>query len=109
MNTSFRFAALLSLLAFAGLSQAQSTPRVDQREAQQQARMAQGAASGALTGKETLRLEREQAAINNAEAKAKADGVVTRHERRKLHRMQEGASRDIHHAKHNAKAASAPN
>ncbi|MEJ5999195.1 hypothetical protein [Paucibacter soli] len=109
MNTNIRIATLLALSALAGLSQAQNTPRVDQREAQQQARIAQGAASGSLTGRETLRLEREQAAINKTEANAKADGVVTKHERRKLHRMQDRAGHDIHHAKHNAKAASAPN
>ena len=81
-----------------------ATPRVDQREANQLARIAQGAASGQLTPKETNRLEKEQAVINRAEANAKADGTVTRHERKRLHRLQDGASKDIHHQKHDAQA-----
>ena len=85
-----------------------ATPRVDQREANQQARIAQGAASGQLTPKETNRLEKEQAVVNKAEANAKADGTVTKHERRRLHRLQEGASRDIHHQKHDVQAVPKP-
>ena len=82
-----------------------ATPRVDQREANQQARIAKGAASGQLTGKETVRLEKEQAAVNKAEAHAKADGTVTKHERKHLHRMQNAASKDIHAQKHDAQTA----
>ena len=85
-----------------------ATPRVDQREANQQARIAQGAASGQLTPKETNRLEKEQAVVNKAEANAKADGTVTKHERRRLHRLQDGASRDIHHQKHDAQVVPKP-
>jgi len=103
MKTSHQ--ALIAVLTLAGASAfAQThTPRVDQREANQQARIAQGAASGTLTAQETRRLEKEQAHINNAEAKAKADGTVTAKERRRLHAMQDGASRDIHRKKHNAR------
>ncbi len=85
-----------------------ATPRVDQREANQQARIAQGAASGQLTPKETNRLEKEQAMVNKAEANAKADGTVTRHERRRLHRLQDSASKDIHHQKHDTQAVPKP-
>lgn len=97
--------ALIALLALAGASAfAQtSTPRVDQREAHQQARIAQGAASGSLTARETQRLEKEQAHINHAEAHAKADGTVTAKERRRLHALQDAASRDIHRKKHNGR------
>ena len=82
-----------------------ATPRVDQREANQQARIAQGAASGQLTPKETNRLEKEQAVVNKAEANAKADGTVTRHERRRLQRLQDGTSKNIHRQKHDAQVA----
>ena len=47
---------------------------------------------------------KEQAVVNRAEANAKADGTVTRHERKRLHRLQDGASKDIHHQKHDAQA-----
>ncbi len=109
--------ALIALLAVAGaqaFAQAPAsapgthTPRIEQREAHQQARIAQGAASGSLTAQETLRLEKEQARIDTAESKAKSDGTVTAKERRRLHAMQDGASRDIHRKRHNARAASAP-
>lgn len=105
MKTSHK--TLIALLALAGASAfAQTnTPRVDQREANQQARIAQGAASGSLTPHETQRLEKEQARIDNAEAKAKSDGTVTTKERRRLHAMQDGASRDIRRKKHNERTA----
>ena len=101
---------LVALLALSGASAfaqtpGTNTPRVDQREANQQARIAQGAASGSLTPHETQRLEKEQARIDNAEAKAKSDGTVTAKERRRLHAMQDGASRDIHRKKHNGRVA----
>ena len=98
-------ATLLAAASIGAFAQTAATPRVDQREANQQARIANGAASGELTGKETVRLEKEQAAINKAEAHAKADGKVTHHERKHLHRMQKAASHDIHHQKHDAQTA----
>lgn len=109
--------ALIATLALAGASAfaqtpasapGTNTPRIDQREANQQARIASGAANGSLTAHETQRLEKEQARIDTAEAKAKSDGTVTAKERRRLHAMQDGASRDIHRKRHNARAASAP-
>jgi hypothetical protein len=112
MNTAKTLIALLSLAAVNAFAQAPAasaaTPGIDKREAAQQARIAQGAQTGTLTPRETQRLEKEQGRINTTEANAKADGVVTGKERRKLHAMQDGASRDIHHKKHNARGASAP-
>ena len=96
--------AVASLGAFAQAAST-ATPRVDQREANQQQRIAAGAASGQLTAKETNRLEVEQARINTAEARAKADGTVTKGERKHLHRMQDRASKHIHHQKHDAQTA----
>lgn len=114
MKTRFLF-ALLTLAGASAFAQTPAagtpgthTPRVDQREANQQARIAQGAADGSLTARETQRLEKEQARIDTAEAKAKSDGTVTAKERHRLHAMQDGASRDIKRKKHNARAASAP-
>jgi hypothetical protein len=100
--------AIASLGAFAQATSTPSTPNVDQREAKQQARIAQGAATGQLTAKETNRVEKEQAAINTAEANAKADGTVTKHERKHLHHMQDAASKDIHAQKHDAQVAAKP-
>ncbi|HEY8877484.1 MAG TPA: hypothetical protein VIN03_07975 [Roseateles sp.] len=116
MKTSHK--ALIALLTLAGASAfaqapaasapGTNTPRIDKREARQQARIAKGAENGSLTAHETQRLEKEQGRIDNAEAKAKSDGTVTAKERRRLTAMQDGASRDIHRKRHNARSASAP-
>jgi hypothetical protein len=97
--------AIASLGAFA---QGTATPRVDQREANQQARIDAGVASGQLNARETNRLDKRQARIASAEAKAKADGTVTKGERRHLRRMQDRASAAIHDQKHDAQVAPKP-
>ncbi|MBC7717009.1 MAG: hypothetical protein H7143_08745, partial [Pseudorhodobacter sp.] len=51
------------------------------------------------------RLEKQQANINRVEANAKADGKVTKGERKHLNHMQNKASKDIHHQKHDAQKA----
>ena len=91
--------AVASIDAFAQASFA-TTPRVDQREANQQARIEAGVASGQLSRREARGLEREQAQIRAAERQAKADGVVTPRERRQLERMQAQASANIRSALH---------
>ncbi|MGH6625206.1 MAG: hypothetical protein ACRECD_01450 [Burkholderiaceae bacterium] len=92
--------------AFAQTSPADptATPRVDQREANQQKRIDQGVASGQLTPREAARMEKRQAKIHADEAAVKADGMVTRAERRKLHREQDRASRAIYRQKHDRQA-----
>ena len=82
-----------------------ATPRVDQRQANQEKRIDQGIASGELTKRETRRVEKEQNVINRAENRAKADGTVTKAERHRLHKMQTHASRDIRRQKHDAQTA----
>ena len=80
-----------------------ATPRVDRRQANQQARIAQGAHSGQLTRGETRRLRRGERHIRRSERRAKADGVVTPRERARLHRKLNRESRAIHRAKTNAR------
>jgi hypothetical protein len=82
-----------------------SMPRVDKREAKQQARIDQGVASGQLNQKEAARLENGQARVNQAEANAKADGKVTRREKYKLDHMQDKQSRHIKRQKHDQQKA----
>ncbi len=99
--------ATLALASLSGAAQAQTagpaaTPRVDQRQAQQERRIDQGVASGQLTRREAGRLEGQQARINRAEDRAKADGKVTAGERRHLTHMQNRASRHIKREKHDA-------
>jgi hypothetical protein len=79
-----------------------ATPTVDQRQHNQQARIAQGAASGELTGREVVRSARDQRRIHRSERRAKADGEVTRTERAHIRHEQKRASRQLHHNKHDA-------
>ncbi|HJV92659.1 MAG TPA: hypothetical protein VJ572_04235 [Azonexus sp.] len=88
----------LPVLAFAQAN----TPRVDQRQANQEQRIDQGVASGSLTQREANRLERGQQRVDNMENRAKADGVVTRQERVRLHQAQDVQSRRIYAQKHDA-------
>jgi hypothetical protein len=89
-------AVALPTLAFAQAN----TPRVDQRQANQEQRIDQGVASGSLTQREANRLERGQQHVDNMENRAKADGVVTRAERARLHQAQDAQSARIYRQKH---------
>lgn len=105
---TFRTLVTVFALSAASLAMAQapaptgnaSTPRIDQREANQQKRIDQGAASGQLTQKEADKLNKQQAGIQKQEDKAKADGVVTKKERAKLTHRQNKADRAITRNKH---------
>ncbi|MBI4989923.1 MAG: hypothetical protein HZC23_14000 [Rhodocyclales bacterium] len=94
------FAALLvSAFALPALAQT-STPRIDQRQANQQQRIDQGAQSGALTDREAARLEKGQANVQKMEDKAAADGTVTAREKARIERAQDRQSRRIARQKH---------
>jgi hypothetical protein len=73
------------------------------REAKQQQRINDGVASGELTPAETARLEAQQARIKATVAKERADdGRLDAHERAKIERMQDRASRNINRQKHDS-------
>ena len=95
-------AALAAAMVLPVAAQA-ATPRVDQREADQQARIQQGVQSGQLTSREATHLEKGQAHVQTMEDQAKADGKVTPKERARLTRAQDKQSRKIYHRKHNAR------
>ena len=84
-----------------------ATPRVDQRQANQDARIQQGAKSGALTDKEAARLQAGQAKVQAKEDTAKSDGQVTARERARLAKSQNKQSRKIAKEKHD-KQTTAP-
>lgn len=96
--------AIVAALAAPAFAQT-STPRVDQREVNQQNRINQGVASGQLTPKETAKLEAGQAKVDAKEAAAKSDGVVTAKEKARLARAQNRQSRKIYRQKHDAQTA----
>ena len=94
-------ALMLGAVTLPALAQA-NTPRIDQRQMNQDRRIDQGVASGELTKREATRLDRGQDRIENMEDKAKADGVVTRRERARLTHAQNFESRRIYRQKHDA-------
>jgi hypothetical protein len=94
--------AALTFACFGAAAQGKATPRIDQRQANQERRIDQGLASGQLTQREARRLERQQVRIDNVENHAKADGTVTVAERRQLTRMQDRTTRHIARQKHDA-------
>lgn len=99
MKISRAFIALAAILPSLAFAQA-NTPRVDQRQMNQERRIEQGVASGSLTRHEANRLGRGQLHIANMESRAKADGVVTRQERAHLHYAQDRQSERIYAQKH---------
>jgi hypothetical protein len=93
--------ALASIGAFAQAA-APATPRVDVREARQEARIDAGVASGQLNAREARRLEKQQVHVAAVETRAKEDGTVTAGERRHLAKIQTRSSANIYQQKHDA-------
>ena len=77
-----------------------ATPKIDQRQANQEKRIDQGIASGALTQKEVAKLDRRETKIEADKLAARADGTVTKAERRKITHEQNHASAAIKRQKH---------
>ena len=77
-----------------------NTPNIDQRQANQEARIQQGVNSGSLTPREAARLERGQGRVDRMEGRAKADGVVTDRERARIQHAENRQSREINREKH---------
>eukprot|EP01036_Dinobryon_divergens_P042296 gene42296-biopygen33945 len=100
--------AAASLTSAAVFAQAASAPlTADQREANQNARIKEGRASGDLTQRESKRLKAEQRIVKNKEKRVNADGVVTPAEQKRLDHMQTKASKDIHRQKNDQQTPAA--
>lgn len=105
-NVKFVTAATpIAMFSLPALAQTTSTPRIDQRQANQEKRIDQGVKSGQLNQREAARLEKGQARVQKAEDKAAADGKVTAKERAKIERMQDRQSRQIAREKHDKQRA----
>ena len=77
-------AAVLSL-AFAAPAEA---GHIGNRQERQQQRIAGGVSSGALTARETARLEGREAGLNRSIARMRSDGSLTRGERARIETRQ---------------------
>jgi len=91
---------MLSICAASSAFAQANTPRIDQRQANQEQRIDQGIASGQLNGREADRLNNQQEHIDKMENKAKSDGVMTKKERARISHAQDRASRQITRQKH---------
>ena len=93
-----------TILVVSALSSLAMSAEVDRRENRQQERIAEGVESDQLTPRETVRLERQEARIDN---EIKADraangGKLTPAERRSINRQENRVSRHIYAQKHDA-------
>ena len=88
--------AICSLAGVASNAQA----GINARQHRQQARIAQGVHSGALTGREAARLERQQRQVRREERLFRADGRLGPAERATLNRDLNRTSRHIWRQKH---------
>ena len=95
----------LMLTALSAQATEPATPRLDQRQENQERRIEQGKASGELTLREATRLENRHENLASKEATAKSDGVVSKKERAQLHVAAESNSRAIARKKHNRRSA----
>src|SRR5262245_3040399 len=101
-------AALVSIVAIGcGSAMAQvagstAGAGIDAREANQQQRIQQGIASGALTPGETRRLEKREASIQRQENRMRArdGGELTAHDRAVLNKRLDRTSGAIYRNKH---------
>jgi len=98
-------AAMITVFAIPAFAQTASTPRIDQRQQNQQRRIDQGAQSGQLNQKEAVRLEKGQAHVQAVEDKVAADGAVTNKERLRVERAQDRQSRRNAHQRHDRQVA----
>jgi len=75
---------------------------VNQREENQQQRIANGVQSGKLTPQQTSNLEKRESSVQNREQKdmAKNNGHLTKGEQRRINRQQNRISKSIYKDKH---------
>ncbi len=94
-------AAITSLFTLPAFAQGDPSGMI-QRNINQQERIEQGLKSGALNTQEAARLEREQARVEQMQARALRDGKITADEKARINNAQNAVSRDIHREKHDA-------
>lgn len=92
--------SLLVASVFTMLSLNVEANRNGNRERRQEARIAQGVNSGALTNREARRLAKGQKKIDSFQSKAMADGELSVKEKARLEKMQDRQNRKIYRQKH---------
>lgn len=74
-----------------------STPRIDQRQAEQERRINEGVRRGLITPREEQRLRQEQRHIRQEERRLMRDGRMSRSDREYMDRLLDDADRHITH------------
>jgi hypothetical protein len=100
MNKSIIAAIVASSFALPGYTLAQSTPRIDNRQENQDERIDRGIQKGQLTKKEARRLDKGQEHVEDLEDKALQDGKVTKREKRRIENAQDKQSERIRKQRH---------
>lgn len=100
MNAKSFAARIGAVLLTASVIATPALAGVNGRQANQQHRIAQGWHSGQLTGREAVRLERQQHRIARTEHRMRATNGMNPHERARLHYRQDRASANIYRQKH---------
>ena len=77
-----------------------NSPHIDNKQSNQIQRIAQGINSGALTGREAVRLGIQQGRVHSKEQRFKSDGQFTARERAVIHRDLLRSSNTIYRQKH---------
>ena len=100
-NKSISIASLIVIGALA-IAPASFAGEVGRRQARQQARIAQGVASGQLTARETARLERQEAALQREKVSMRTlnGGTLTNGEKVLLNKQEDRLSHRIYVQKH---------
>jgi hypothetical protein len=94
----------IAAMMIAGTTTMFAENEVNQRQKDQQARIAQGVANGSMTAGETAKVENQESAIHQeVRADRQANGgKLTPAERAQVNRQQNHTSREIFRDKHNA-------
>ncbi len=108
MKASIITGIMVIVLVFAFTNPASAGDRPYQRQGKQMERIAGGVQKGEITHREHSRLNQEQKRIQRFRRQSMADGRLSPGERRRLHRMQEKASRHIYREKHNQRVRYRP-
>ena len=99
----FAIKGLTMAVLLTGATLSSSAATVNQRQVNQQERIAQGVRSGQLTARETSHLEHKEAGLNRRIRHDRVDhnGHLTGRERAQVNREQNHVSRDIYRDRHN--------
>lgn len=100
---STKVAGLFLSIALSGATTI-SEAGINDRQDRQQKRINHGIATGELTAKEAVRMQRQQNRIDHKEKRYRSEGLLTKRERIDLHTDLNKTNRRIYRQKHDAQS-----